>query len=104
MLDKKYRVLISGDPIQDGNIFMFGVQREMHAYLHSIKKAQDFDDEYDAIYPSHGTFPVYADILQKLYDGASRILAGEVEGQEIDMFGNKVMRYDIGAAGFLCEK
>ena len=27
------RLLFSGDPIQDGNIFMFGDQREIHAYI-----------------------------------------------------------------------
>ncbi|MGF2526011.1 MBL fold metallo-hydrolase, partial [Ralstonia pseudosolanacearum] len=38
VLDRKYRALFSGDPIQDGRIFMFGVQREMHAYRLSLKR------------------------------------------------------------------
>ena len=31
ILDIKKRRIFTGDPIQDGRIFMFGVQREMHA-------------------------------------------------------------------------
>lgn len=41
ILDVNNRVLISEDPIQDGLIFMFGVQREIHAYSKSLKK-EDF--------------------------------------------------------------
>ena len=35
LLDQTRRTLISGDPIQDGRIFMFGIQREINAYQHS---------------------------------------------------------------------
>lgn len=104
VLDKNNRVLISGDPIQDGNIFMFGVQREMHAYILSLEKLEkQYANRFDAIYPSHGTFPVYPDIIGKLHDGAKRVLAGEVEGVDLEMHGNKIKKYDVGVAGFLCD-
>lgn len=102
-LDKKYRVLISGDPIQDGNIFMFGVQREMHAYLLSLEKLERYKDRFDTIYPSHGSFPVGPELIAALHEGATRILAGEAEGIEAEFHGTKVKRYDVGAAGFLCD-
>ena len=102
-LDKNNRVLISGDPIQDGDIFMFGVQREMHAYLLSLEKLEKYRDRFDTIYPSHGTFPVGTELIDALHEGAVRVLNGEVEGCEAEVFGTKIIKYDVGAATFLCH-
>ena len=103
VLDKNNRALISGDPIQDGNIFMFGVQREMHAYLLSLEKLEKYKDQFDTIYPSHGTFPVDPEIIDALHEGAKRVLTGKAEGSEMEMHGTKIKRYDVGVAGFLCD-
>lgn len=104
VLDGKNRVLISGDPIQDGDIFMFGIQREMHAYLLSLEKLEKYKDRFDTIYPAHGTFPVSPDLIAALHEGATRVLAGEVEGSDAEFHGVKIKRYDVGAAGFLCDR
>lgn len=103
VLDRKNRVLISGDPIQDGDIFMFGIQREMHAYFLSLEKLEKYKGRFDTIYPSHGTFPVSPEIINALHEGATRILAGEVEGSDAEFHGVKIKRYDVGVAGFLCD-
>ena len=103
VLDKRDRALISGDPIQDGNIFMFGVQREMHAYLFSLKKIEKMKDRFDTIYPSHGSFPVEPELIAALHEGAERVLAGQVEGTDAEFHGVKIKRYDVGVAGFLCD-
>ena len=103
VLDKKNRVLISGDPIQDGDIFMFGVQREIHAYLLSLKKLENYKDRFDTIYPSHGSFPVKPELIAALYEGATRLLTGDVEGTDAEFHGMKLKRYDVGAARFLWD-
>ena len=104
VLDKNNKVLISGDPIQDGNIFMFGVQREMHAYLLSLEKLDKYKDRFDTIYPSHGTFPVGPELIDALHEGAVRVMNGEIEGYEAEVFGTKIKKYDVGAATFLCDQ
>ena len=104
VLDKNNKVLISGDPIQDGNIFMFGVQREMHAYLLSLEKLDKYKDRFDTIYPSHGTFPVRPELIDVLHEGAVRVMNGEIEGYEAEVFGTKIKKYDVGAATFLCDQ
>ena len=104
VLDKNNRALISGDPIQDGNIFMFGVQREMHAYLLSLEKLEKYKDRFDTIYPSHGSFPVGPELIGALHEGALRVLAGEAEGSDVEVHGMKIKRYDVGVAGFLCDQ
>lgn len=103
-LDINNRVLISGDPIQDGDIFMFGVQREMHAYLLSLEKLEKYKERFDTIYPSHGTFPVGPELIDALHEGAIRVMNGEVEGSDAEFFGTKIRRYDVGVAGFLCDQ
>ncbi len=101
VLDVKNRVLISGDPIQDGNIYMFGVQRELHAYVLSLKRLETFKDRFDTIYPAHGSFPVSPDLIAPLYTGVERILAGEVQGEDDARNGVPIKKYDIGVATIL---
>jgi len=101
ILDCRRRVLISGDPIQDGNIFMFGVQREMHAYMLSLKKLEKYRDRFDTIYPSHGTFPVSPDLIPLLYENAARVLAGEAEATDAEFHGTPIKKYDVGVCSFL---
>ncbi len=104
ILDRKNRFLIGGDSIQDGRIFMFGEQRDFAKYIKSLEELLSaYDGAFDEVYPSHGTIPVEPSIIPKLIDGAKKILAGEAEGSEVEMFGgNKVLLCQFEYAGFLC--
>ena len=82
---------------------MFGVQREIHAYRHSLLKLQKYVDAFDEIYPSHGTCPVKPTMIMELYEAAGKILDGQITGQKDDMFGNPITVYDVGPAVFLCD-
>lgn len=104
VLDINARVLISGDPIQDGMIFMFGVQREMHAYLKSLRKLDSYRSRFDTIYPSHGSFPVYPDLIDKLHDAGVKLLNGGYRSKETEFHGTIVDSYDVGVATFLIDK
>ena len=103
VLDEKNRRIFTGDPVQDGRIFMFGVQREIHAYRHSLLKLQKYADSFDEIYPSHGTCPVKPPLIMELYEAAGKILDGQITGQKADMFGIPIIVCDTGPAVFLCD-
>lgn len=103
VLDRNRRVLYSGDPVQDGNIFMFGIHREIHAYMESLKRLETMKDKFDVLYPSHGTFPVYPELIRQLYKGAAKVLAGKVAGLPAEFHGQHFSVYDIGAARFLYD-
>ncbi|MBO7363104.1 MAG: MBL fold metallo-hydrolase [Lachnospiraceae bacterium] len=103
ILDERYRVLIAGDSVQDGNIFMFGKYRNIDTYIDSLKRLKEYDGRYDEIYAMHGTVPVKPDLIDKLIGGAEQIRGGTAEGKKVDMFGNEVMLYKFPYAGFLCE-
>lgn len=104
LLDVTRKVLIGGDPVQDGSIFMFGIQREIHAYRHSLEKLEKFTDKFDLIYPSHGTIPVMPSLIGELHAAVGKILAGEILPTEEKIFGTSVRKYDAGAAVFLMDE
>lgn len=104
VLDVNARVLISGDPIQDGTIFMFGVQREIHAYLKSLRKMDKYRSRFDMIYPSHGSFPVKPELIDGLYEAAQKMLEGGYGYTETEIHGTKVRKYDVGLAVFLMDE
>lgn len=104
ILDVKNRVLIGGDSIQDGRIFMFGKHRNLPEYIASLEKLSAYEGRFDTVYASHSSVEVSPDIILKLIAGAKQILAGEATGEEIDMFGNSVLLYQFDFAGFLCPK
>jgi len=103
VLDVNNRVLVSGDTVQDGNIFMFKKHRNMSLYIESLKKLSGLTDEFDTIYPSHGSFPVYPELIADLIEGAGQILNGTAKGQVVNVFGTPVMLYKFPYAGFLCD-
>lgn len=101
LLDLSSGMLFSGDPVQDGHIFMFGTMRDIPAYILSLKRLLTFKDKISEIYPCHGSFPVKPDLIEKLIEGAERVERGEVTPQTVDMYGQKIKTYNIGAAVLL---
>lgn len=101
VLDIKNRALFSGDPIQDGEVYMFGVQRELHAYVLSLKRLEKYKARFDNIYPVHGSCPVSPDLIAPLYTGVEEILAGNIKGVDATRHGNPIKRYDIKVATIL---
>ncbi|MGI5852076.1 MAG: MBL fold metallo-hydrolase [Caldicoprobacterales bacterium] len=103
ILDINSRVLIAGDSVQDGHIFMFKEHRNMSLYVESLNKLSQYVGEFDTIYPSHGSFPVYPELIARLIEGAEQIIDGTVEGEVVDRFGTPVMLYTFPYAGFFCD-
>jgi len=104
ILDVNNRVLIGGDSIQDGRIYMFGEHRNLQNYIVSLEKLSAYEGRFDTVYASHSSVEVAPDMIPKLIVGAKQILAGEATGEEIDLFGNSVLLYQFEFAGFLCPK
>lgn len=82
LLEREKRMLISGDTVQDGNIFMFGAGRNMQAFQYSLKKLITMADAIDTIWPSHGSYPLKADIIPGILKGSQDMMAGKLPGQE----------------------
>ena len=82
LLEREKRMLISGDSIQDGNIFMFGNGRNMQALQNSLQKMIAMSDAFDSIWPSHSSYPLTPDIIPGILQGAQDLLAGKLSEEE----------------------
>lgn len=103
ILDEKYRVLISGDSVEDGNVFMFGKYRNIENYIESMRHLSKYAGQYDEVYAMHGTLPVKPELVEQLIEGANQIRNKEVTGRELNRWGSRVILYKFPYAGFLCE-
>lgn len=101
VLDVSRRALISGDPIQDGLIYMFGAHRELHTYIKSLKRLAERTGEFDEIWPSHATFPMPPAVIEPLIHAAEEILADRMPYTKAEAHGFTVRKYDAGIAVFL---
>ena len=103
VLDVRARCLIGGDPVQeDGDIFMFGPQRDLGAYADSLRRLA-LRDDFDCVYPSHAKEKVDRGVIGPLADGAEKILAGEIPGVPAERFGKQIRVCDVGVSRFLCD-
>ncbi len=104
LLDLKSGMFFSGDPIQkDGRIFMFGPMRDLSAYVLSLKRLLERNEDIKEIYPSHGAYPLGMDVIPELIAGAEKIESGMIEPKRAEMFGNIIDEYDIGIDVLLCD-
>ena len=103
ILDINNRILVSGDSVQNGDIYMFGEKRNIDSYISSMKHLMEYEGKFDVVYPMHGSFPEYPDLIPKLIEGAEEIKAGKVEGTHIDMFGHDVILCKFPYAGFFIQ-
>ena len=103
-LDVENKMLVGGDGIQPGDIYMYGPQRSLQAHVYSLERIMDeFGDQIEKIYPSHGEFPIGPEIIPQLMEGIEKVIADEIEG-EVYWEGDDVVRaYDIGVAKILYE-
>jgi glyoxylase-like metal-dependent hydrolase (beta-lactamase superfamily II) len=101
LLDAQNHILIGGDSVIADIIAMGDPWRDFGAYICSIRKLIGMRDRFDTVYTSHGTFPVGADILDGLLDGATRVKNGEIQGVDTEFIKDRKL-YDTGAAKFVC--
>ena len=82
LLERDKRMLISGDTIQDGMIFMFGPGRNMPAFRCSLRRIMGLTDAFDTVWPSHGNYPLKPDIILDILRNARELAEGKLSAQE----------------------
>ncbi|MCR5273710.1 MAG: MBL fold metallo-hydrolase [Lachnospiraceae bacterium] len=103
ILDENYRVLIAGDSVQKGHIFMFGAKREPEMYEASLEKLIAMKSEFDSIYASHDEWSLPADYVEKVKDIWQRVKRGEISYEIIDVHDTKVKSYTTDICGFYMD-
>ena len=103
ILDEKNRVLIGGDSIQNGHIFMFGKYRNLGLYIMSMMHLKEYEGTFDEVYPMHGDFPQKPEAIGQLLEAAKKIQNGTAEGKKVCPFGMEALLYQFPCGSFLCE-
>lgn len=103
ILDINNRVLYAGDSVQKGHIYMFGEKRQPNLYEASLEKLIALQGEYDSIYASHDEPLLPGDYAEEVKKAWQQVQKGEVNFEEIELFGNKVKSYTANACGFFVE-
>lgn len=82
LLERERRMLLAGDSIQSGTIFMFGPGRNIQALQHSLTKMEAMAGAFDTIWPSHDKYPLTAEAIPAVLRGTWDLLAGKGLEQE----------------------
>ena len=82
LLDREKRIIITGDSISAGPVFMFGEGRSIYAYMASLEKLIAMKDAFDEIYPAHGSLPLSAGQIRKSLTAAKKLLLNEISPEE----------------------
>lgn len=86
-LDKKKKVMIGGDSIQPGPIFMFGDVKKFDDYIASMEKLDKLSKYIKQIYPAHNASVVGPEYIKYCIEDAKAFKAGELTPEEIQMMG-----------------
>ncbi len=101
LLDEEHRLLIGGDSIQTGAIYMFGPGRNMPAFLASMRRLDALRGRFDRVLASHDALIVGADLIPELIEGAEAYLRGELTAEE-PPFPLPARVYRLNRVKFLC--
>lgn len=80
LLDKKKKLLISGDSVQTGPIYMFGKYCNFDDYIDSLKKLKRIQKYINIIIPSHHQYPLSTEYISYCLDDALLLKEGKLLG------------------------
>ena len=81
-LDRENRIIVTGDSVSAGPVFMFGDERSVQAYITSMEKLNKMRSAFDLIYPAHGPLPLMPGRIDEMLESAKKLVAGELQPQE----------------------
>lgn len=79
LLDRHHKLMISGDTIQKGPIYMFGERRDLNMYIRSLKKLLREKHDIDIILPSHHEYPLGNEYIEYCIEDAIALKNGELQ-------------------------
>ena len=103
LLDRKNRILFSGDTLSYGPLFLYGDHRDIHTYRETLVKLMTMGG-FDTIYPCHSTCPVSLSVISALLAAVDGALDGSIPPEASDIptpDGLTPMVYTVGKCGIL---
>ena len=108
LLNLEERILLGGDGIQNGSIFLFnlyGTRRSLEAHVQSMERLwQKYRDDFDLVYPSHADVPLPKSVIPALIRDAKAVLEGRCPGVDLEYDAVPYRSYTMDAATFMCNR
>jgi len=83
LLDQKNGLLFVGDTLQVGPIYMFMPTCSFEKYVQSLDLLESRSADYKDVYACHHDMPVSAALIPILREGAKKMIAGKLKGEEV---------------------
>ena len=103
LLDRKNRILFSGDTVSYGPVFLFGDHRDIHTYRKTLDKLMELGG-FDTVYPCHNVCPVSLTVIPALMAAVDGALDGSIAPSPTEMpmpDGARPNTYTVGKCGIL---
>lgn len=84
LYDNTSKILIAGDSIQYGPIFMFGPGRNIPAYIASLEMLSEMNLEISKILPSHNGMELPKNIIDMCINAAEQVFEGSTTGTPVE--------------------
>lgn len=82
LLNRTKRILVSGDTISAGPVFLFDEEHDYEKYKASLLRLKSCSADYDCIYTSHGAYKVENAQIDNQLACLDECLAGKVPAEE----------------------
>jgi hydroxyacylglutathione hydrolase len=107
LLDKTFRRIYTGDSLLPWAIWMhLDESLPLNEFLGNLQRLHSFTDEFDTIWPAHGSLenlPLPKSLLDDMINGIKAVLAGKLKGTPEHTFVGDGVRYDFGTCGVICR-
>lgn len=103
VLDRKNRLLFSGDSVQNGCIYMFGPHRAPDCFATSLTKLIQRENDFNTVCPSHGLPELPPDYTEKVLGCWEQYRAGLLPFSEVSLHGRQVRQYSGEYCGFYVD-
>lgn len=102
-LDKAKKIMIGGDSIQPGPIFMFGDKKKFDDYIASMEKLNKLTAFIEKIYPAHNASVVGPEYIKYGIADAKLFVKGKLKPEEIQMMGKTRKVYKGKKVSFFAD-
>lgn len=84
LFDESRGLLIGGDSVQVGPIYMFGKHRNLDLYITSMEKLMKIQDKVKVILPSHHLYPITREYIEYCLNDAIKLKSGLLQGSKVN--------------------
>ena len=103
LLDSNKKILIAGDSVQPGPIFMFGDGVDFKLYAQSMKKLLQYENDVEYVFAGHGGFPLEKTYIRYAFEDATDFLNGKLKGETVKLMGSDKKVYKGKHVSFFAD-